>query len=152
MNLVSLIANQVQSKQDLFSNEGKIMDSLMSSGYRLQEADTALALMQSLSQGQDENNENEERAKTVTAMRAMSTQERQRFTVEAFGFVTKLAHLGIIDEEQREEVIEKALSLHARKIDLSDVKTIIALSLFADAREYEDLLVTAMDRSGASWN
>src|SRR5512137_1626723 len=81
IHLVSLITNQVQSKQDLFSNEGKIMDSLMSSGYRLQEADTALALMQSLSQGQDENIDNDERAKPVSAMRAMSTQERQRFTV-----------------------------------------------------------------------
>ena len=152
MNLVSLIANQVQSKQDLFSNEGKIMDSLMSSGYRLQEADTALALMQSLSQGQTEDLGNDERAATVSAMRAMSTQERHRFTVEAFGFVTKLAHLGIIDEEQREDILEKALTLHTRRISLADVKTILALSLFADAREYEDLLITAMDRYGAAWN
>lgn len=152
MNLVSLIANQVQRKQDLFSNEGKIMDSLMNSGYRLQEADAALALMQSLSQGKDEALDVNERAQTAPAMRAMSAEERQRFTVEAFGFVTKLAHLGVIDEEQREEALEKALSLHARKISLADVKTILALSLFADAREYEDLLVTVMDRNGAAWN
>ncbi len=151
MNLVSLIANQVQSKQDLFSNEGKIMDALMSRGYRLQEADTALALMQSLSQGQQENADDEQTEHT-TAMRAMNTQERQRFTVEAFGFIIKLARLGIIDEEQREEILEKALAMHARKIGLADVKTILALSLFADAREYEDLLINAMDRSGASWN
>lgn len=152
MNLVSLIANQVQCKQDLFSNEGKIMDSLMHSGYRLTEADAGLALMQSLSQGEETDPDSSDCTKSPSVMRAMSTLERQRFTVEAFGFVTKLAHLGIINEEQREDILEKALTLHARKVGLADVKTILALSLFADAREYEDLLVTAMDRHGASWN
>jgi hypothetical protein len=39
MTMVSLIANQVQNKQELFDDEGKIMQALLNNGYRLHEAD-----------------------------------------------------------------------------------------------------------------
>src|SRR5512135_2667918 len=115
MNLVSLIAGQVQTKQELFSNEGKIMDALMSSGYRLQEVDTAITLMQSLAQDASGAGE---RPRAVTGMRAMSTEERARFALDAFALVTKLTVLGIITDEQREDIIEKAQSLHRGRIRL----------------------------------
>ena len=48
MHLFSLIADQVQNKQELFDEEGKIMQALLNDGYRLHEADAALMLMQTL--------------------------------------------------------------------------------------------------------
>ena len=54
MNLFSLIADQVRDKQELFDNEGKIMQALLNSGFRLREADAALMLMQALVQKQSE--------------------------------------------------------------------------------------------------
>lgn len=149
MNLVSLIADQVQTKQELFSNEGKIMDSLMSSGYRLQEADTAITLMQSLAQ---DTSRSDERPRAVTGMRAMSTEERGRFALDAFGLVTKLTVLGIITDEQREDIIEKALSLHRGKVRLDAVKTLLALNLFGDPADYEELASAAQDRRSSAWN
>jgi Smg protein len=149
MNLVSLIAGQVQTKQELFSNEGKIMDALMSSGYRLQEVDTAITLMQALAQDAAGA---AERPQALTGMRAMSTEERGRFALDAFGLVTKLTVLGIITDEQREDVIEKALALHRGKIRLDAVKTLLALNLFGDPGEYEELASAAEDRRGSAWN
>ena len=152
INLVSLIAEQVQTKQELFSNEGKIMDSLMNSGYRLHEADAALTLMQTLAQNEEEAYSAEGDAPIPAGMRAMNTEERARFALEAFSFITKLAHLGIITGDLREELIEKALTLHSRKIELSHVKTLIALNLFADAQEDEDLLESPLSLKGTAWN
>lgn len=152
INLVSLIAEQVQTKQDLFSNEGKIMDSLMNSGYRLHEADAALTLMQTLAQNEEDAFSAEGDAPIPAGMRAMNTEERARFAMEAFSFITKLAHLGIITGDLREELIEKALTLHSRKIELAHVKTLMALNLFADAQEDEDLLLSSLGLKGTAWN
>lgn len=152
ITLVSLIAEQVQTKQELFSNEGKIMDSLINSGYRLHEADAALTLMQTLAQSEEDAFSAEGDAPVPAGMRAMNTEERSRFTMEAFSFITKLAHLGIITGDLRDDLLEKALTLHSRKIELSHVKTLIALNLFADAQEDDDLFLSSLSIKGTSWN
>jgi uncharacterized protein Smg (DUF494 family) len=152
MNIVSLITDQVQTKQDLFSNEGKIMDSLMSSGYRLHEADAALTLMQTLSQSGDEARIDREPVALPPGMRTMNAEERSRFTMDAFSFVTKLANIGIITDELREELLEKALSIHSGRIELAQMKTLLALDLFADEQEYEELLSSALRHKGTVWN
>lgn len=152
INLVSLIADQVQTKQELFSNEGKIMDSLMNSGYRLHEADAALSLMQTLAQNEEDAFSAEGDAPLPAGMRAMNTEERARFTMEAFSFIAKLSHLGIISVDLREDLFEKALTLHARRIELSHVKSLIALNLFTDIQEDEDLLLSSLNIKGTAWN
>jgi uncharacterized protein Smg (DUF494 family) len=152
MNIVSLITDQVQTKQDLFRNEGKIMDSLMSSGYRLHEADAALTLMQTLCQNGDDERIDGKPVTPPTGMRTMNAEERSRFTMDAFSFVTKLAHIGIIADEQREELLEKALSLHSGRIELAQMKALLALDLFADEQEYEELLPSALRNKGTVWN
>jgi uncharacterized protein Smg (DUF494 family) len=151
MNIVSLIAGQVQTRKDLFRDEGRIMDSLMSSGYRLHEVDAALSLMQSLARtggGADD----DARPAAPAGMRAMSTQERSRFTIDAFSFITKLATLGVITEDEREDIIERSLSLRIGRIELGEVKHLLALDLFADAREDDDLPSSAPDSMRTSWN
>src|SRR5450759_1976686 len=103
MDLFSLIADQVRNKQELFDNEGKIMQALLNSGFRIQEADAALTLMQVLVKKQSESFFTTEPKASSIRMRAMNREERERCTVDAVGFGTKLAHLGIISEDQREE-------------------------------------------------
>jgi uncharacterized protein Smg (DUF494 family) len=152
MHLVSLITDQVQTRQELFSNEAKIMDSLMSSGYRLHEADAALTLLQALSQNDDDRRTGEERVVLKDGMRSMNTEERSRFTIEAFGFITKLSHLNIISEEQREETLDKALSIHSGRIGLSQMKSLLALDLFSHGLEHESMLDPGPDHKGTIWN
>ena len=151
MHLVSLITDQVQTKQDLFKNEGKIMDSLVNSGYRLNEADAALTLLQNLSQD-DENVTGETLLPLKGGMRTMNTEERSRFAVDAFSFITKLAHLGIISGELREELLGKALSLHSGRIELGHVRSLLAVNLFADEQEYDELHSDTPDSKGTVWN
>jgi uncharacterized protein Smg (DUF494 family) len=130
MDLFSLIADQVRNKQELFDDEGKIMQALLNSGFRLQEADAALTLMQALVQKQSESFFTTEPKTSAVRMRAMNREERERFTMDAFGFVSKLTHLGIIAEDQREELLEKAMATYTERIELADIKNLIAFVLF----------------------
>ncbi len=123
MDLFSLIADQVRNKQDLFDDEGKIMQALLNSGFRLQEADAALTLMQTLVQKQSESFFTTKPKASSVRMRSMNREERERFTIDAFGFVSKLTHLGIIAEDQREELLEKAMTTYTERIELAISRT-----------------------------
>ena len=137
MNLFSLIADQVRNKQELFDNEGTIMQALLNSGFRLQEVDAALTLMQTLVQKESDNFFTPAPAASPVRMRAMNREERERFTVDAFSFVAKLTHLGIISEDQREEVLEKALAVYVERIELDHIKSLVAFILFVGPHEGE---------------
>lgn len=137
MHLFSIIAEQVQNRQDLFTNEGKIMDALLNKGVHLMEADTALMLMQSLAERQTEQFFGPETAPS-SAMRTMNTEERSRFTPEAFSFIAKLFHLGLIAESEREALIEQALGGQGGRIDLDQVRTLVSLLLFTEGHEYHE--------------
>ena len=153
MTLFSLIADQVQNGQELFDEEGKIMQALLNNGFRLHEADAALTLMQTLVQRQSEEFFAMSRPAARVGMRAMSCEERGRFTIDAFGFVTKLTSLGIISEDQREELLERALTVYTERIELDHIKTLIAFTLFVHGRE-DDATALPIVRhiKRTSWN
>ncbi len=135
MHLFSLIADQVQNKQELFDEEGKIMQALLNDGYRLHEADAALTLMQTLVQKQSEELFTVEPTPSRAGLRTMNKEERERFTIDAFSFAGKLTHLGIISEDQREELLERAMTVYTERIDLDNIKSLIAFTLFVPHHE-----------------
>jgi uncharacterized protein Smg (DUF494 family) len=153
MNLFSLIADQVRNKQDLFDNEGKIMQALLNSGFRLHEADAALTLMQTLVQRQSEGFFTTTQKASSLRLRAMNREERDRFTVDAFGFVAKLTHLGIISEDQREDLLEKAMTAYTERIELDHIKNLVAFTLFISPYEREHNTAANLRRiKKTAWN
>jgi uncharacterized protein Smg (DUF494 family) len=153
MNLFSLIADQVRDKQELFDNEGKIMQILLNSGCHLHEADAALTLMQTLVQKQSENFFTSAQTTASVRMRAMNREERDRFTIDAFGFVSKLAHLGIISDDQREDLLEKAMTAYTGRIELDHIKNLIAFVLFGHPQEQEHSFTAVLRRiKKTAWN
>lgn len=152
MTLFSLIADQVREKKELFDEEGKIMEALLNNGCRLHEADAALTLAQTMVQRHSEDFF-PSAANTSPGMRTMNREERNRFTVEAFGFVTKLTNLGVIGEDQREELLERAMAAYPERIELDQIKSLVALSLFVHPLE-QDVNVPSAGRRirKTSWN
>ncbi len=153
MDLFSLIADQVRNKQELFDNEGTIMQTLLNSGFRITEADAALTLMQTLVHSQSEKFITREQTSSSVGMRAMNREERERFTVDAFSFVSKLTHLGIISEDQREELLEKALTTYTERIELDHIKNLIAFIFFSSPHEREQSSTANLRRiKDTAWN
>ena len=138
MNLFSLIADQVRDKQELFDDEGKIMQTLLNGGYDLHDADAALTLMQTLVQKQAENFFSPDQAGCPAGIRTMNSEERRRLTPEAFAFAVKLTHLGILTENQREDILERAMGLSRGRAELDEVKALTAFLLFAGLHDRED--------------
>ncbi|HAS53697.1 MAG TPA: hypothetical protein DCS42_05965 [Nitrospiraceae bacterium] len=67
----------------------------------------------------------------------MNRQERSRFDPEAFDFVLRLHRLAMISEEQRDELLDKAMAVHAGRIDLEQVQSLVALMFFTRDYPYE---------------
>jgi uncharacterized protein Smg (DUF494 family) len=74
----------------------------------------------------------------VLSMRAMNREERDRFTVDAFGFITKITNLGLIAEDQREELLERAMNMYTDRIGLDHMKGLVAYALFSNSRDYDE--------------
>jgi uncharacterized protein Smg (DUF494 family) len=149
MHIVSLIAGQVCSRGDLFAREGHIVQSLVNDGYLMREADAALTLMQVLARRSDDRAANG----SAPALRVMGVEERSRFAVEAFGLVLKLSHLGIMDDDRREQLLDRAMALHDGRIDLADIKALLAADLLAGAPELAELLDAPGNQpAGTAWN
>jgi len=71
------------------------------------------------------------------SMRAMNREERYRFTIDAFGFVTKLTSLGIVSEDQREELLDRAMTAYPERIGLEHIKTLVAFTLFSNSQDQD---------------
>ncbi len=153
MNMFSLIADQVRNRQELFDQEGKIMQALLNKGYHLHEADAALTLMQQLVQKDADTFFGPKKVYLPLRIRTMTREERGRFSADAFSFAVKLALLGIISEDQREELIEKAMAAHTGRIDLDLMKSLVAFILFIGPRELEhSTLFDLRPIKNTAWN
>lgn len=153
MNLFSLIARRVRSKQELFDDEAGIMQALLNDGYHLHEADAAITLMQTLVQKQAETFFGADTANHAGGIRTMNSEERRRFAPEAFAFALKLTHLGVLSEEQREDILERAMTLYREQIGLDHVKTLVAFLLFAGIRDRDEAALSPDTRiRHTAWN
>jgi len=80
-------------------------------------------------------------------------EERSRFSMEAFGFISKLTHLGIITENQREDLLDRAMTVYPDRIEFDHIKTLIAYNLFTNPQERDHAGADALRRmKNASWN
>jgi len=138
ITLFTYIADHVQDRQQLFEDEGNIMQALLNHGFLPQEADAALTLMQRLVQIQDEESFDSDEAADLLNMRMMNREERDRFSVEAFSFITKLTSLGLLSEGLREDIVERALTMYPDRIELDQIKNLVAYALFSNTRDVDD--------------
>ncbi len=65
--------------------------------------------------------------------RIFSAEENRALAVDARGFLIRLRAMGVLDAEVQEEVIARALQAE-EEVSLAELKTVIALTLFARAQ------------------
>ena len=80
------------------------------------------------------------------SVRVLSEWERMSLCSECYGYLLRLLNLGIIDDEQFEKIIARAIPVGPEKIQLNDVKAIACSVIFnRDPGELEDELVDFFD-------
>lgn len=63
-------------------------------------------------------------------MRIFHGPELEKLDIEARGFLLYLEHHGILDGDQRELVLDRAMALDQDQIDLDDLKWVVLMVLF----------------------
>ncbi|MBF0275541.1 MAG: DUF494 family protein [Nitrospinae bacterium] len=58
-------------------------------------------------------------------LRMLSSEEKDYFSPEAYGFLIKMFNLGIIDVDTQEEIIDKCLEIQEKNLSLNSMKGIV---------------------------
>jgi uncharacterized protein Smg (DUF494 family) len=69
--------------------------------------------------------------------RILSETERRLFTPPAYGYILQLQHLGLLNEEQLEQVLERGAMIWSSPVGVDQLKTLIDSVLFYDNRAIE---------------
>ncbi len=72
-------------------------------------------------------------AEAVRGIRVLNEFERLSISTECYGYLLQLLNLGIIDIEQFERIIARAIPVGPEKVQLGDVKTIASEVIFNHA-------------------
>ena len=80
------------------------------------------------------------------SVRVLSDWERLSLCSDCYGYLLRLLNLGIVDGEQFEKIIARAIPVGQEKIQLNDVKAIVCSVIFnRDPSELEDELFDNFD-------
>ena len=68
--------------------------------------------------------------KKTKTFRILHDIEQMIITPEAYGYIIQLRELGLLDDEQTERIIERAMGLNGQRITAEEMKLVIASVLF----------------------
>ena len=131
MHLFSLIAEQVSDKQELFDNEGKIMAALVDSGCHLHEVDAAITLMQSLVRARTDDIFCAASPGRTKGLRAMDVGRSASALRPRPSGSSPASRSSALSPGDRREILERAMDVFPERIELSQIKTLVAFTLFS---------------------
>jgi uncharacterized protein Smg (DUF494 family) len=73
--------------------------------------------------------------------RILTQYERLQLTTEAYGYLLKLMNLRVIDDQQFESILERAVIFGARLISLDQIKMVTSAVLFNEFGDIENTSV-----------
>jgi uncharacterized protein Smg (DUF494 family) len=130
LEIVVLLMNHLEEHQGSLGNIDDMSENLRSLGFTDSEISTAYNwLFKQLENAPDNFNFSERGGKTP-AVRVLSGAERKVFEPDAYGYLLQLQHLGLLNTEQFESIIDKGMVLGASPIDIDEAKFLVSGVLF----------------------
>jgi uncharacterized protein Smg (DUF494 family) len=140
MDLVVLVAELTQDSDKSYKDLDK---ELTTRGYSPGEIEQAVFLYSSRGEMPDAE---KMWLRGKNSVRVLSDWERLSLCSECYGYLLRLLNLGIVDGEQFEKIIARAIPVGQEKIQLNDVKAIVCSVIFnRDPSEFEDELFDYFD-------
>jgi uncharacterized protein Smg (DUF494 family) len=130
MEIIVYIVNEMRSNQ-LFedSNEFKLLSQkLEDSGYSQSEISYAFSWV--LEKVNAELTPEEQDVQSPQTHRMLHDFEKLAISTHAYGYLIQLRELGLIDEMEMEQVIEKALLSENNPVNVHEMKQIVSQTLF----------------------
>ncbi len=131
--IVNLIAKYVLGAEDSPINEQELVAELMSVGFEAQEISDAFSWMESVALQNPEGQTAEAALQPAATYRIFSREEHQALSTEGVGFLVKLRTMGLLSDENQEEVIARAVRAAEDPLNLQEVKMITALTMLSRA-------------------
>lgn len=129
--IVNLIAKYVLGADDAPISEQELVAELMSVGFEAEEINDAFTWMESTALQLSGPQDGDTKLLVPETYRIFSREEQQALSTEAIGFLTRLRGMGILGDEQLEEVVERSMRASEDPLNLQEIKMITALSLLS---------------------
>lgn len=126
--LIYLFENYMDSGQETTSDQQQIHDELVEAGFPEQEVTKAFEWMDELASRQDSP---VDQAHAANAYRIYTDREKRKLDVDCRGLLLFLEQNGILDQNNRELVIDRALALDTRQIGVDELKWIVLMVLIS---------------------
>lgn len=131
VEILIYIMSEIRKNRNVSKKLDLLSKNLIQKGYSESEISSALSwLLDRLNHDSEEIIEKQGPA-FKNSFRYLHEIERSIISTEAHGYIIQLRELGIIDEIDFEQILERALMLGTAKVDIDEIKSILAAMLFA---------------------
>jgi len=129
--IVNLIARYVLGSGDEPISEHELVSELLAEGFDPDGINDAFSWMETTAFAEASVPSPESFCAPPPAMRIFSAEETQLIDLEARGFLIRLRHMGIIDDEIEEGLIDRIYTAAEEPVSLQEMKILTALTLLA---------------------
>jgi Smg protein len=129
--IVNLIAQYVLGAEEAPISEQELMAELISVGFEADEINDAFSWMESVALTPQPEAASAPLMMTQPTYRVFDTQEQQKLTIQARGFLIKVRTMGLLSDEAQEEIIDRALRSAEDPINEQEIKLITILTLLS---------------------
>jgi len=128
--LVYLFEHDIEVGENSNIEQGKLKSELLEAGFTENYVDRAFDWMEALTNQPSKAVDSGVEQKPT---RIYSPEERQRFDVDAQGFLLFLEQAGIIDATRRELIIDRAMALGDAVLSVDHIKWVALMVLFSQS-------------------
>ncbi len=126
--LMYLFDNYVEEDIEISPNQDLLKTQLIEAGFGDHQVDKAFDWLEGLALGK-ENNESIDMS-DKQSLRLFSDEETEKLDAECRGFILYLEQAGVLDNDERELLIDRVMALETDEIDLQQLKWVVLMVLF----------------------
>jgi uncharacterized protein Smg (DUF494 family) len=130
LEIVVFLMAQIRDDKGRIDDLEEISSYLKSQGFTDKEISSAYSYILNKMQGDAEFCY--ETGQESKGTRIFTESERQHFLPEAAGYIMQLKHLGLLNDEQIEQILERGAYLWPSPINLEQIKLLVDSVMFAD--------------------
>ena len=124
--LLYLFENYIYDDPDVVRDRDSLQKSMLQAGFSPTEINKAFDWLEELSSDRPIN----PAQRQDCSLRLFAEVELQRLDTESRGFLMFLEQHGVLDANQRELVLDRAMALDQEEVDLDDLKWVVLMVLF----------------------
>ncbi len=129
VEILIYIMSEIRSNHKVSGKLDILSKNLIQQGYTESEISSAFTWLLDRLKNDSEELVEQQSPSLKGSFRHLHEIERSIISVEAYGYIIQLRELGIIDEPDAEQILERAMMMGTSEITTSDIKSIVASML-----------------------